>query len=395
MNNPFNKPIEQITEEDLQSLIDNKIRESQHLEYKRDNYPSEDKNKKEFLKDVSALANGMGGHLLIGVGEDNNSHLPVELVGIENAEDEKQAAIQVCNDSIQERIQGLRVETVSLKNGKSVLIIEVPPSIRKPHMVSFKKGRYFWKRRESHVHPMTLGEIRYDVIQGNEMLERTERRFDELLLDAREKSHSTLLAQVIITPVYSRENLVNLALPGAKDVMAQLKDCPGTRNQDISSLGSVRPFIEGIERKESSGSVGFSRLRLFTDGAIEHVSDTIQYKNQASSDLSIHSRFLSDLVVNATYSAMKLYKEFQITGPFAATINILANQSPKLITFGRMGFASDSEPFESNEINLPPISFQDFSKPTQIARDLMDGVFRAFGIDRCPYFEESGEYIKW
>ena len=50
------KPFESITEEDLQTLVDEEISESKTIDYKRDNYGNDDSEKKEFLKDISSFA---------------------------------------------------------------------------------------------------------------------------------------------------------------------------------------------------------------------------------------------------------------------------------------------------------------------------------------------------
>ena len=128
--NLFGKRLEEVTEADLRSLVENRVRESLYVEYKREMHRSSDEQKREFLKDVSALANAQGGHLIIGVAEADG--YPTEILGIDEAERGSQAAIQLCNTCIQERLQGLKVVPVELSNGKSVLVIEVPPSIRKP-----------------------------------------------------------------------------------------------------------------------------------------------------------------------------------------------------------------------------------------------------------------------
>lgn len=67
----FNKPFSEITIEDVENLIyERKERENNHLEYKK-KIGNSDKDKKEFLKDVSGFANATGGFLIFGVEEKN------------------------------------------------------------------------------------------------------------------------------------------------------------------------------------------------------------------------------------------------------------------------------------------------------------------------------------
>ena len=52
-----------IEERDLQELVDAQVPEGLRLEFKFTNYGKSDSEKRELLKDVSALANSHGGHL--------------------------------------------------------------------------------------------------------------------------------------------------------------------------------------------------------------------------------------------------------------------------------------------------------------------------------------------
>jgi len=79
----INKKIEDITEADLQALIDNKVLEGKTIEYKRELPTNADSGKKEFLADVTSFANTSGGDLLFGIEEDHASHEPRSLIGIE------------------------------------------------------------------------------------------------------------------------------------------------------------------------------------------------------------------------------------------------------------------------------------------------------------------------
>jgi predicted HTH transcriptional regulator len=61
------KPLESITAEDLQGLIDNEMRESLLIEYKPDLDQRDDEKTRQFLGSVSRFANASGGDLLFGI----------------------------------------------------------------------------------------------------------------------------------------------------------------------------------------------------------------------------------------------------------------------------------------------------------------------------------------
>lgn len=78
---PLDKPIESITVEDLQELIDNEVAEQQVIDYKKGLFLNAEQPKHEFRADVSSFANASGGHLVIGM--DEKDGLPTALCGMD------------------------------------------------------------------------------------------------------------------------------------------------------------------------------------------------------------------------------------------------------------------------------------------------------------------------
>ncbi|MEZ5782757.1 MAG: ATP-binding protein, partial [Rhizobiaceae bacterium] len=62
--------LDDVVEADLQELIDSAVPESLTLEFKRDMYAGNEAGRKEFLKDLSSFTNSSGGHLILGMDED-------------------------------------------------------------------------------------------------------------------------------------------------------------------------------------------------------------------------------------------------------------------------------------------------------------------------------------
>jgi len=74
-------PIETIDEPKLLALVENQVAERRDLEYKRDLPARGDDGTKEFLADVTSLANAQGGDLIFGM--DEHESVASELVGVE------------------------------------------------------------------------------------------------------------------------------------------------------------------------------------------------------------------------------------------------------------------------------------------------------------------------
>src|SRR5271157_3650897 len=83
----FLLPLDRVNAATLDSLVNNRVGEGRQLEYKEAIQIGRDAEKSEFLRDVSAFANSVGGDLLFGIKERRDSDgkqtgEPGEVVGL-------------------------------------------------------------------------------------------------------------------------------------------------------------------------------------------------------------------------------------------------------------------------------------------------------------------------
>jgi hypothetical protein len=151
--------IENIFEADLEELRANGVGEGILYDYKLELYGGSDAEKKEFLKDTSSFANTAGGHILIGVDEDQG--LPTGFPGlIEDIDKEKQRLESLLRDRIEPRILGVRIQPIALANGRHVLVVRIPRSWNFPHAVLQNKSRLIYARNSAGVHEASVDEMR-------------------------------------------------------------------------------------------------------------------------------------------------------------------------------------------------------------------------------------------
>ncbi len=121
----------------IQSLIDNKIKESITLDYKRE---LTDNN--EIAKDISAFANTSGGRIIYGI--DEIHYIPSSINWIDN-KGIKERIESVILTNIQPEIKGFDI--YSFENPKNpseaIFIVDIPESPDAPHMAN---NRYYIRR---------------------------------------------------------------------------------------------------------------------------------------------------------------------------------------------------------------------------------------------------------
>lgn len=110
------------------------------------------------LRDISSMANAYRGYLILGLREEKESGVPLEIVSVEKANEERDRILGSCLSNIEPRIVGLQARTVDIDDG-AILIICIPRSTKLPHMVTFKGLNQFWIRHDRQKSKMSVDEI--------------------------------------------------------------------------------------------------------------------------------------------------------------------------------------------------------------------------------------------
>lgn len=131
------KCLEDITGDDLASLISGGVAEGRTIEYKRQLPGNSDADKKEFLADASSFANTSGGDLIFGMDESHG--LPTQVVGLQSGDLdlEIRRLDSILSSGLDPRIR-YRSMLVACAGDQRVLFVRVEHSWFGPHRVIFK-----------------------------------------------------------------------------------------------------------------------------------------------------------------------------------------------------------------------------------------------------------------
>jgi hypothetical protein len=124
----------------IEALIADGIRESEVLEYKTAETPFNDRDRAELAKDLTGMANSLGGLIVYGVATDTKDKtLPLKIVPIEPKNIE--TLDRVLNAQVRPPIQGIRKRLIPEINPK-ILLVDVPESQEPPHQSLYDKRYY-------------------------------------------------------------------------------------------------------------------------------------------------------------------------------------------------------------------------------------------------------------
>jgi len=169
----FQENIELIEEQAIldkvETLIENKVKEDRFIDYKRALDLKLDQDKREFCKDVSGLANALGGQLLYGIDEKEGT--PVGICGfkIEDIDKFKLQLQNVLNTGVQPRITGFHIRIIQAEKNdrKYILVVSVPRSWQAPHMVVKDQDNRVYVRMNGLTEKADIMQIR-DIILERE-----------------------------------------------------------------------------------------------------------------------------------------------------------------------------------------------------------------------------------
>lgn len=272
------KTIAQITEADLQLLVDEERLEDLRLDFKRDCYDFTDTDskankRKEFCKDVAALANASGGWIICGVADTQGK--ASQVLGIENlnVDTRKRQFVDWMDNDIEPKLYGVVMEPVSLATGNTILIIEVPRSFAGPHRT---KTNEFPLRRDGKIDPnMGINDLRRAFV-GNanyaDQIRDFRRKRVEAILDFNHPDSFTPLEEgplliVHLLPLGMIENPQRVSFPAGFIHHALYK----TESWEIAPWNGIPNLYGYLITRRRDVEKHLEYIQSFRSGALEYV----------------------------------------------------------------------------------------------------------------------------
>ncbi len=384
---------------DLQRLVDDQVRESQTLEYKRDPYGRNDAEVREMLRDISSMGNAFGGDLLIGIEEDRKG-IAIGLPGVENAEVEARRIVSSCLSNIEERILGLIAWPVPLTNARHVIVVRIPRSLRAPHMVTFKGINQFWTRHDRQKSPMSIHEIREACLKVEGLMEKLERFLEKRKEAIRAAIGSLPYYIVSLTPVFVDTEVLDIKDSKLKDILFNPPDQrPGGWNLDFDV--SPKPTLHGLSIDVSGSRV----LELFRNGYLElrvHIDEGSFCRNQIEIHRQRHLVLHAHAVVEYAVSLLRLGKAIHsylgLTDLAVFSLTMLNVRGFALACYPndekreRANVSYGPQPWNEKDLEVEPRQVLSLEEPDKVAKDFVDRIWQAFGFEQAPLFDAEGNF---
>lgn len=396
------KAIDDITEADLQDLIRDGVQEGRQLDYKAQLPLASKDDKQEFLRDVTAFANTVGGDLIFGIEEGRDADgkttgIAQNVVGLTGTADQLiQQLEQLIRNQVDPRIIGLRVRTVPLASGRHVLVVRVPASFSAPHMItqgsSDRTNSRFYLRHAAGKQPMDVNELRNAFVRSEGMQSRLQRwreeRLNVILSDASPAGAlegGRLVVQLVPSSAFTQESTFDIT--EARQRVGQLLHPLG------QSSGHLRFNFEGFANGfQYDGQVHWY-TQLFRNGAVEAVSEKLTRPvddDQAGQPSLVE--FVAPAVVRLLVQGCRDYVTALRTLGLATPVYVLVsviNVRGTAIALPRGYLRRNPPVLDRQHLLLPEVAMADFDESLKtLMRPLCDLLWQAYGQENCPPYDQ-------
>lgn len=392
----LDKPIADLTEDDLQALVagGETYREKKVREYKATWPGGSDDDKREFLADVSSFANTAGGDILYGI--EAKDGVPTKLVGVElsSVDAEIQFAHQLFESCMSPRIPRIDIEPILLPSlpGRHVIIIRIPYSWASPHMVRVKKNTRFHARNSNGKYDMDVGEIRSAFLRSESLAERMRNfRLDRLAKIAAGETPVGLPTGpkfVLHLLPFSAFDL------GIGSVIGRLTDQQIWDIQPVYSLRSTSRYnFDGLVtigvRKQGPDAY----VQLFQHGGFEVVETTLF--SEWNGRLHIPSTIFEEKLIERLPHYLSYEHLLQVDPPFILLVSLLGVKGYTLSVPSTYSSATPHEPIDRDTLLIPDILIDAFEiDAATVLRPVFNAVWNAAGWPHCFNYDAEGKRKK-
>lgn len=392
-------PLSAVVEADLRRLVDDGAREDRTLEFKRESYAGSDDARAEFLADVSALANTLGGDIVLGIDEEQGVATALPGLGANlDADQEILRLTQMAQSGLQPRLAALEMWAVPLAKGGSALVIRVGHSYQGPHRVTFKGRNRFWARSGAGRYEPDVAELRALFSAAPELAAR--------LRDLR----SDRVARVI-----------------AGETPVKLEDVPGVVIMHIIPLAAAAPFPAQVdlerlrsqtsawfpwggsgynERRNFDGFVTFpgqegqaqrSYLQVFRNGMVEvAASGIVESKGGQPGQRRVAAEHLAKRVLHQLRRVLPALRGADVDPPYSVQLTMAGVRGSTFEADDRKGWRilDPALPVERDVLSFTDaLVGENDVTPGQLAtalRPMLDQLFQTAGHHTTPWFNADG-----
>lgn len=396
--------IDRITEADLQALIDNGVAEGRDIEFKAQSWGNADKDKLEFLADISAFANTVGGHIVVGMQESKGSAHALPGLSI-NPDQERLRLEQLAQNGLQPRIRGLGIQAVLLANGHHALVLRIPRSWNPPHRVIAQGSNRFWARDDNRKYQPDVDQLRELFAVAPTLAEKVrDFRFDRLAkIRAGDTPLGALADWLLVLHLIPYDALSRTRRLGMPDLRKGSSSFPFLGEEILGRFDSpsFRPNLDGLQAvssKAPSGPTARSYVQLWRTGAVEAACTTnFDTTNDIHRSPYIPILKLENACIEAVERYSKGLQALEMKPPWAIFFTLLGVRDQQYDVLNWQKSFPVNGRFTQDTVSTSDVTIETMPDNRQavarLLRPAFDEIANAAGLDASPTFDKAGRWV--
>ena len=383
-------PFANIAESHLRELVDNKVPESLTLELKQAVVGTNDNEKREFLKDATALANTAGGFLVYGLAESDGVAAELIALDVASIDGEILRLQSVLLNSVEPRLSNVEMRGVSLAAGGNVLIVKIPQSWRPPHRITHGNTNRFFLRHSNGVFEPDTERLR-QVFNGS--LD-TEMRLEKFRNERIERLNTGQRGFKVSGSGRLLVQVVSLALGRPDYIIPPVHECNLDFLPPITSSSTHRYNFDGllIHTPGASGNTTSAYTQIFRDWKIEMARG--QFVEQVDGQQLLRGSLIVGSTLYAVERSLKGILKHGGIGPFAIMVTAL-DLTGTVLRAGRGGY-THAETIDRGELRFPMLILDGSGDRDKLQRDMLpiwDALWQAYDYQNCTAVrDQKGEW---
>ncbi|MFV0545086.1 MAG: helix-turn-helix domain-containing protein [Bacteroides sp.] len=379
-----------LDEADIRRLVENRVQESKSLDYKKELKIGQDKDKKEFLYDVSAMYNTEGGCLVFGIEESKdekgyNTGTPAAICGIniDNSDKLTQQIEDIIKGNSEPRISNIILNIIEME-GIFILVIGIPKGLGFPSMITFNESNKFYRRRNSGKYAVDVYELNQMFMQNQILKEYAEKFRSERIEKVRNLKVFPMLDNTasffiqIIPFSFINERTLDFTQIESMNLTTTMRPMGASGWDKMFNLDGFATFSTSYDRQKIT-----SYDQILRNGIYEVYTSSVfeQIKDDKGIEVNcIYGQYLISNTIEKIQNGLAVLQKFQIEPPFLICLSIhnIYNGTIK-------GDRLFRRRFMTNEIILPQIILPTYE--TNIYTELksnFDILWQSIGYSSSP-----------
>lgn len=372
----FKKLFKDIDYDDICKLKNDKIEESEILDYKKEF--QENKHENNLLREVDAFSNTSGGFLIYGVEESGEGGYPIAIDGIDDCN--KERLEQIIISCIIPRI-GVQIKKIKIpEKDKVILVIHIPEGQNQPYYNN--RLQKFFKRYNFEAKEMDEHEIEALYLKRFFGVGRLSKYVDNTIFSNRSQlstDKSFLMdGHIIVTPLRVDDRILHNSKMG--EIVRVEQNLKFEQVKNSYFLGYPKPSHYGIRWKSS----GDDNVEIHRNGLIHCMLD-FGYGREKSSGYvkELITYTIAERLLQTIQFSGFVYSKLDFTGKVKLILKVMNTRgsaipidSPKFSMFRYSDKCDTDEIYIEREWN----SWELNNDYAVIAKNMIDELCNFYGV---------------